>query len=457
MNTAGATSNRKAGAFTLDSLLKLSQAKAFDKKTTFLHYVILIVQRNNELLLNFADDLPTVLKGEKVYWDQCLSDLEEVENQLENVRRIALYEANNRKKHRFQKRKSKGKGDDEDDGNDSLGELELTLEEEVTALRATPIGVFTLSAIKQVSAIRDKVEVTREKYLKVLEYFGEDERNIQPHELFNIFSTFARDFGKARDDVFSQAKARQREDRKKARKQANNNRGKPPAGPDRTARPLKASSHQPNLGKVVKDFMGGGADKKKPTSPSKSSRRQRKVNAMMESRNQAYKVQTQSNATQGAEPARSPRAGLSNHHHHQQQQQQQQPSQSKMPEAPLPQGMQESGHYENVAVNPQHQMLSPSSISASREAKAKEALRQKARSRRQRHMKIMNDRSTPVASNTSLRKTAYESRTTPASSSTQAPTPPVNANQGVPPRNTATATTPRQHMMRHRRRLEARK
>lgn len=245
LNTAGKSSQNKAGAFKLDSLLKLSQAKAFDKKTTFLHYVVMIVHRNNELLLNFTDDLPTVLKADKVYWDQCLQDLEEVENQLENVRKISLHEARSRRQSRAS---SHSHNDD-----DSLGDIELTLEEEVEALRATPTGMFTLSAIKQVSALRDKVETTRNKFIQILEYFGEDDDSMQPHELFNIFCVFARDFNKAKEEAFANMKKKMREDRKKNGRTSTPNakHGKPPSVPERKA--LRASSLQPNFSKVISD------------------------------------------------------------------------------------------------------------------------------------------------------------------------------------------------------------
>jgi len=165
-------------------LLKLSQAKAFDKKTTFLHYVVLVVQRNNEVLLNFKDDIPTALKADKVYWDQCISDLEDVENQLENVRRIALYQARLAQTYRLQNKKPKGDEDDE-----SLSDASMTLEEEVEALRSSAIGLFTLGAIKKVSALRDKVEATKVKFAKLLEYFGEEHRrDMQPHDLFSVIA-----------------------------------------------------------------------------------------------------------------------------------------------------------------------------------------------------------------------------------------------------------------------------
>eukprot|EP00977_Amphora_coffeiformis_P000258 scaffold77_cov162-Amphora_coffeaeformis.AAC.7 len=247
LNTAG-NKRRKAGAFTLDSLLKLNQAKAFDRKTTFLNYIVLIVQRNNEILLNFKDDLPAVFKADKVFWDQCLSDLEEVESQLENVRKIALYQAK-QAHYRFRRRKRQ-----EDDGDESLGEddMNLSLEEEVEALRSTPIGMFTLMAIKYVSSLRDKVEETKAKFAHLLEYFGEEEKGPQPHELFATIVNFCRDFDKAKEEVFALEKKKQREERKR---QAGRPPTHSPAPPnEKKCHPmlLKASSHQPNFSDAMK-------------------------------------------------------------------------------------------------------------------------------------------------------------------------------------------------------------
>ena len=200
LNTAGPTQKGKAGAFTLNSLLKLNQAKAFDKKTTFLHYVVLVTRRNNEDLLGFKDDLTNVMKAEKIYWDQCVTDLEEVENQLENVRKLALYEARSkgRRRNRLKER------DDE-----SLSDVSLTLEKEVEYLRSTKVGLFVLKSIKKVSALREQVETTKEKWYNVLEYFGEeDKKNMQPHKLFKILVTFCKDFDAAHQDVLREEKAK---------------------------------------------------------------------------------------------------------------------------------------------------------------------------------------------------------------------------------------------------------
>lgn len=260
LNTAGSANQQKAGAFTIDSLLKLKQAKAFDKKTTFLEYVIRIVNRNNELLLRFEDDIPTVFKADKVSWEQCIGDLEEVENQLENVRRMALYQA--RHTHAYGLKKKSHKDDDE---SLSDAEEEFSLEEEVEALKSTQIGLFTLSAIKYISALRDKVEETKYKFSSLLEYFGEDNKNKQPHEIFSTFVKFCRDFNQAKEHVFSEEKKKQREERKRqAKKAVGPSEGKPPAYTpvkaqavhQRTATPVKTppshsmirtSDHQPSL------------------------------------------------------------------------------------------------------------------------------------------------------------------------------------------------------------------
>jgi len=196
LNTAGPTRKGKAGAFTMKSLLKLNQAKAFDKKTTFLHYVVLVVQRHDEILSCFKDDLPNVLKADKIFWDQCVSDLEEVENQLENVRKIALHEVYGTRQFPLTKRKKKSCEDEE------MSHESMTLEEEVEALRASTIGLFTLDAIKAVSSLRENVEQTNIKFTKVLEYFGEEGRNkMQPHDLFGIIVRFSKDFDLAKEEV----------------------------------------------------------------------------------------------------------------------------------------------------------------------------------------------------------------------------------------------------------------
>jgi hypothetical protein len=256
LNTAGPTRKGKAGAFTIKSLSKLNQAKAVDKKTTFLHYVALVVQRHNDSLANFKDDLPSVLQADKVYWDQCTADLEEVENQLENVRKIALNVVFGKKAPWTRKKKG---GNDDD-----LSHQSMTLEEEVEALRSTNIGIFTLDAIKAVSALRELVENTNTKLGKLLEYFGEE--NIPPHELFGILSKFVRDFDEAKEKVAKLQKEKVKKEKKgnkgeeKARKEIPPKVNSLAQKKTMPKKPLRASSMQPNLGALLSARKSSGVE-----------------------------------------------------------------------------------------------------------------------------------------------------------------------------------------------------
>ena len=161
---------------------------------------MLVVQRNSEELLDFKEDLPSVSKADKIYWDQCVGELEEVETQLENVRKLSLHEAKANKV--VYQLPNKSKSTDMDNDSDDLSVESMSLEDEVSLLRSTKIGMFALSAIRKVSQLRERVDTAKEKFESLKEYFGEsDDSKIQPHEMFEIITTFCRSFDAARVDV----------------------------------------------------------------------------------------------------------------------------------------------------------------------------------------------------------------------------------------------------------------
>jgi hypothetical protein len=84
----------------------------------------------------------------------------------------------------------------------------LSLEQEYEALRSSKVGQFTLDAIKKVSSLRDKVELTQSKFSNLLEYFGEPGKKIQASELFAIFVAFCQNFQKANEEVISRERAK---------------------------------------------------------------------------------------------------------------------------------------------------------------------------------------------------------------------------------------------------------
>ncbi len=257
LNTAGPGQKRKAGAFSIKSLLKLNQAKAFDNKTTFLHYVVLVVQRNSEALLDFKDDLPTVFKADKIYWDQCVSELEEVETQLENVRKLALYEA---KSNKIKYQLPKTTSSEADNDSDEISVDSMSLEDEVSLLRSTKTGMFALSAIRKVSQLRERVDMAKDKFASLLKYLGENsDSRMQPHELFEIITMFCRTFYAARADVEKMEKAKKRDEKKDKDSESGTKNERLKAiqeipATNKTSRFPRASSHQPNMSSVITEI-----------------------------------------------------------------------------------------------------------------------------------------------------------------------------------------------------------
>ncbi len=60
--------------FTLDSLLKLQSAKAFDKKTSILQYVIILIYRNDENCLLFPEDLSHIHEASRITLDSITAE-----------------------------------------------------------------------------------------------------------------------------------------------------------------------------------------------------------------------------------------------------------------------------------------------------------------------------------------------------------------------------------------------
>ena len=194
LNTAGPGSGKgKAGAITLDSLLKLNQAKAVgDKKLSFLHYVVMVVRRNKDDLLHFQDDLRTVFKADKINWDLAKAEIVSLEKQLISLHEIALQLVPgpwNLNRSNMQN---------------------LDPGKEASILSETSTGRFFMDASFQISDMCKLVQTTSKKFTMLLEYFGEDKNDTQPHELFKIMITFCKNFQSAVEDIERMEKAKVR-------------------------------------------------------------------------------------------------------------------------------------------------------------------------------------------------------------------------------------------------------
>lgn len=215
LNTAGPTSKEPANAVTLESLLKLNQLKAFDKKTSFLQYVAGVVRENNASLCHFKDDLSAVFNAEKILWESTLAELKRMESELESVRRLALYYA-------LEKNRASGHGSVNGDSVAAMSiPSKISVEEEIRLLQKTSIGNFTLDACTRMAAVVDEIENAKTSYNALLLYFGEESNtSAQPNDVFRTISAFSKDFERAVAAVTETEKVQLREAKQRPRKRA---------------------------------------------------------------------------------------------------------------------------------------------------------------------------------------------------------------------------------------------
>ena len=67
-----------------------------------------------------------------------------------------------------------------------------------------------MDASFQISDMCKLVQTTSKKFTMLLEYFGEDKNDTQPHELFKIMITFCKNFQSAVEDIERMEKAKVR-------------------------------------------------------------------------------------------------------------------------------------------------------------------------------------------------------------------------------------------------------
>lgn len=182
------------------------QAKAFDKKTSVLHYLVKLMKRNDDSLLAVRDDLSHVKDAELVVLDSLVADMKALKEEIEPIRLTVTAQAE-----RLQEA-------------GQLVQMSLKeLAEQKTSVRTvasvpqynkidhhtgrTPMERFAINASFQIDdaiLISDKV---KEKFERLLEYFGED-GNMASNDFFGTFNAFLADFGKAVETVNKEDKAK---------------------------------------------------------------------------------------------------------------------------------------------------------------------------------------------------------------------------------------------------------
>ena len=195
LNTGG--SNEGVSAITLDSLLKLAEAKAFDRQTSVLHYLVSIVQKNDADVLKLSEDFAPVKAAERVAMDMLSMDLTKMDQGIEKLQAVVK---NNLP-----------------EPNDSGSERE---EDEL--IDSTPMGRFSISAASKIQSLSNEFNNVRSSFTDLLRYFGEDS-SMSPEAFFGTINTFISMFDQTHKELVrkEEAKARRKriEEKQRLRKE----------------------------------------------------------------------------------------------------------------------------------------------------------------------------------------------------------------------------------------------
>jgi len=200
MNTGG--NNEAVSAITLDSLLKLAEAKAFDRQTSVLHYLVSIVQKNDEDVLKLSEDFAPVKAAEYVAMDMLASELKNMEKGIDSLKNVVL-------KHLPE--------DLPAPSEDTPEEYELRRANNfegsnVDQLLATPMGKFSLSASAKIKSLSNEFGKGKTNFAVLLEFFGED-TSMTPEAFFCTINTFVSMFDQTHKELVRKEEAKARKKR----------------------------------------------------------------------------------------------------------------------------------------------------------------------------------------------------------------------------------------------------
>ena len=188
------------------------QAKAFDKRTSVLFYLVKLVKDNDEGLLKFTEDIPTVPEVSGQMVDSLFGDLKQLSKELEEIQKTANVEADrlkdengkfinySRKKTLAELQSQKTSVHKNEEGVEQFNLMES--EEEVTEMQ-----FFAMNAKKTMDESYATAEEMKSNYLALLRYFGEDEK-MPSGDFFATLNRFLESFDSALDAVNKAEQAR---------------------------------------------------------------------------------------------------------------------------------------------------------------------------------------------------------------------------------------------------------
>ncbi len=144
------------------------QAKAFDRQTSVLHYLVSIVSKNDKDVLRLSEDFGPVKAAERVAVHMISQQLRELSNGIQLVKKMA-------------KNYSPNQYLAGDKTHDATPEDEL--------LSATPMGKFSLSAESSIKSLTNEFDAAKNNFADLLDFFGEDS-SLTPEAFFCTINTF---------------------------------------------------------------------------------------------------------------------------------------------------------------------------------------------------------------------------------------------------------------------------
>jgi len=160
-------------AFTLDSLLKLKDAKAFDKKTSVMQFLIRLVQSQEPDTLDFRNDLANVPDASQVSILTIQTDLKGLSSDIAAAQLIV---------------------------NDDCGSLEFDFSKgdvpSDNQMEVITFPTFIHAAHIQMEVLRNELNCMQREYFDVLNYFGEDPE-LNSEDFFRSLNEFGASFEKS--------------------------------------------------------------------------------------------------------------------------------------------------------------------------------------------------------------------------------------------------------------------
>lgn len=154
--------------FTLDSLLKLQSAKAFDKKTSILLYVIRLIHRNEKSYLLFPDELSSCAEASRLTLDSAHQEEVALKRGLDASLKV-------------------------------IAANQLENHDRIATPSAVIMANFLIGARAGLEALNFKIKQVHDKFSDVLIYFGE-EASMHCQDFFSTLSSFVQEFKGVRDN-----------------------------------------------------------------------------------------------------------------------------------------------------------------------------------------------------------------------------------------------------------------